>query len=94
VVAEMRFTRIAYMNGMAPGGSKTNLVMLTLFFKEDSMIKKIKAFLKHFDISAGWFKYERFQLFSITIGEDAGGSCYIVIFCIQIAKLRFRLLYI
>jgi hypothetical protein len=57
------------------------------------MIKKIKAFLKHFEISAGWFKDERFQFFSITIGEDDRWAGYIIIFDIQIAKLSFRIFY-
>jgi hypothetical protein len=57
------------------------------------MIKKIKAFLKHFDISAGWFKYVRFQLFSITIGDESNIDGWIIILRIQIARLRFQISY-
>jgi hypothetical protein len=57
------------------------------------MIKKIKAFFKHFDISAGWFKYIRFRLFSITIGDEGSFDGFIIIFRIQIAKLLFMISY-
>jgi len=57
------------------------------------MIKKIKAFLKHFEISLGWFKYIRFRLFSITIGDEGSYDGWIIILRIQIAKLLFIILY-
>jgi hypothetical protein len=57
------------------------------------MIKKIKAFLKHFEISAGWFSGEPFKLFSITIGRDDVDAGFILIFDIQIAKLLFMISY-
>jgi len=57
------------------------------------VIKKIKAFLKHFSVSAGWCPGEPFRLFSITIGEDGGYAGFITIFDIQIAKLFFQISY-
>jgi len=57
------------------------------------MIKKIKAFFKHFEISLGWFKYIRFRLFSITIGDEGSFDGRIIIFRIQIARLLFIILY-